>query len=89
VVLVGGEGGDRLTGMSHQLRTLARGLLIRQRVALLTPQERATHIERLAALVEAGKVTPSLDRTYRLPDAPEAMRRLEAGEVRGKIAITV
>ena len=89
VVLVGGEGGDRLTGMSHQLRALIRGSVIRQRVALLTPAERTTHIERLAALIEAAKVTPRLDRTYRLPEAPEAMRRLEAGDVRGKVAITV
>ena len=34
-------------------------------------------------------MTPSIDRTYPLDQAPDAMRRLEAGEVRGKIAITV
>jgi NADPH:quinone reductase-like Zn-dependent oxidoreductase len=89
VVLVGGEGGDRLTGMNRQLWALARGAFIRQRVALLTPDERARHIERLAALIEAGQVTPSVDKTYPLAQAPEAMRHLEAGTVRGKIAITV
>ena len=89
VVLVGGEGGDRLTGMNRQLGALARGSVIRQRVALLTVQERAEHIERLAKLIEAGQVRPSVDRTYPLAQAPEAMRQLEAGAVRGKIAITV
>jgi NADPH:quinone reductase-like Zn-dependent oxidoreductase len=88
-VLVGGEDGDRLTGMNRQLLALARAPFIRQRVALLTAQERATHIERLTALIEAGKVTPSVDRTYPLEQAPEAMRLLEAGQVRGKIAITI
>ena len=88
-VLVGGEGGDRLTGMNRQLLALARAPFIRQRVALLTPQERASHIERLTALIEAGKVTPSVDRTYPLEQAPEAMRLLEAGQVRGKVAITI
>jgi NADPH:quinone reductase-like Zn-dependent oxidoreductase len=76
VVLVGGEGGDRLTGMNRQLWALARGAFIRQRVALLTPDERARHIERLAALIEAGQVTPSVDKTYPLAQAPEAMRHL-------------
>jgi D-arabinose 1-dehydrogenase-like Zn-dependent alcohol dehydrogenase len=32
---------------------------------------------------------PSIDRTYPLEEVPEAMRRLEAGEVRGKVAIAV
>jgi D-arabinose 1-dehydrogenase-like Zn-dependent alcohol dehydrogenase len=34
-------------------------------------------------------VRPSLERTYPLEQAPEAIRRLVAGEVRGKVAITV
>lgn len=88
-VLVGGEDGDRLTGMNRQLLALARAPFVRQRVALLTPEERATHIERLTALIEAGKVTPSVDRTYPLEQAPEAMRHLEAGQARGKVAITL
>jgi NADPH:quinone reductase-like Zn-dependent oxidoreductase len=88
-VLVGGEDGDRLTGMNRQLLALARAPFIRQRVALLTAQERATHIERLTALIEAGEMTPSVDRTYPLEQAPEAMRLLEAGQVRGKVAITI
>ena len=34
-------------------------------------------------------MTPSLDRTYPLDEAPDAMRHLEAGRARGKLAITV
>jgi NADPH:quinone reductase-like Zn-dependent oxidoreductase len=34
-------------------------------------------------------VTPSVDRAYSLADVPEAMRHLDAGQVRGKVAITV
>jgi NADPH:quinone reductase-like Zn-dependent oxidoreductase len=36
-----------------------------------------------------GQVTPSIDRTYPLDQVPEAMRQLEAGQVRGKVAITI
>jgi NADPH:quinone reductase-like Zn-dependent oxidoreductase len=40
-------------------------------------------------LIEAGNVTPVIDRTYTLSEAPEAMRYLEGGHARGKIVITV
>ena len=56
---------------------------------MLASKERASDLERLAELIEAGTVTPSIDRTYPLEQVPEAMRHLEAGQVRGKVAITI
>lgn len=43
----------------------------------------------LKGLIEAGKVTPVIDRTYSLSEAPEAIRHLQAGHARGKLVITV
>lgn len=43
----------------------------------------------LAALVESGKVTPMIDRTYPLADMPEALRQFEQGHTRGKIVVTM
>jgi NADPH:quinone reductase-like Zn-dependent oxidoreductase len=56
---------------------------------MFAAKERASDLERLTDLIEAGKATPSIDTTYPLDLAPEAMRRLEAGKVRGKIAIAI
>jgi NADPH:quinone reductase-like Zn-dependent oxidoreductase len=56
---------------------------------LLLAQERASDYDRLTDLIEAGQVVPSIDSTYPLEDAPLAVRQLEAGHVRGKVAITV
>ena len=50
---------------------------------------RRTNLERLAVLIEAGKVTPIIEHTYPLHQAPDAMRHLEAGQARGKLVITV
>jgi NADPH:quinone reductase-like Zn-dependent oxidoreductase len=61
----------------------------RVRITALVSEERAGDLERLSPFLEAGTVTPSVDRTYPLAEAPEAMRRLEAGQARGKVAITV
>jgi NADPH:quinone reductase-like Zn-dependent oxidoreductase len=87
-VFVGGENAGSLTGMGRQLRGMLLSTFLNQRLTLLVSKERATDYERLTTLIESGQVTPTLDRTYPLEDAPEAMRLLETGQVRGKIAIT-
>jgi NADPH:quinone reductase-like Zn-dependent oxidoreductase len=43
----------------------------------------------LKELIEAGKVRPVIDRTYRLSETADAMRYLEEGHARGKVVITV
>lgn len=90
VVLVGGEdGGDLTGGMSRQLRAVVLSPFVRQRVAWFIAKERGEDLARLTELLEAGHVTPSIDRTYPLDRVPEAMRHLEAGQVRGKAVITL
>ena len=89
LVLVGGEGGGNLTGMGRQLAAAALSPWVRQRLTLLTPKESHESLERLAGLVDAGSVTPAIDRTFALAQAAEAMRVLVSGQVRGKLAITV
>ena len=43
----------------------------------------------LGELLQAGKVRPVIERTYKLNEAPEAIRQLDAGHARGKLVITV
>lgn len=43
----------------------------------------------LTALIEAGEVTPYVERTYPLAEVPEALRQLAGHHVRGKLAIAV
>ena len=43
----------------------------------------------LTGLIEAGKLTPVLDRTYPLAGTAEGLRRVEQGHARGKVVITV
>jgi NADPH:quinone reductase-like Zn-dependent oxidoreductase len=43
----------------------------------------------LKEMIEAGKVTPVIDRCYPLSETADAMRYLEEGHVRGKVVITV
>ena len=43
----------------------------------------------IRGLMEAGKITPVIDRRYRLSEVPEAIRYLEEGHARGKVVITL
>lgn len=43
----------------------------------------------LAELIESGKITPVLDRSYPLSEVPEAIRYFEESHAHGKIVITV
>ena len=43
----------------------------------------------LKEFLEAGKITPVVDRTYPLSEVPDAIRYLEEGHAQGKIIITV
>lgn len=91
LVIVGGEGGGRWTGgfFRQILRAPLLSLFTSQKLRPLTSKEKKEDLESLAELIDAGKVTPLIDRTYPLIEAPEAIRYLEGGHSRGKIVITV
>jgi NADPH:quinone reductase-like Zn-dependent oxidoreductase len=89
LVFVGGENSGNLTGLGRQLRGALVSPFLRQRLVLLVTKERAADLERLSGLIEDGKLVPSVDRSYPLEEAPDAMRLLEEGRVRGKVVITV
>lgn len=89
-VIVGSEQGGRLLGgFDRQLRAAAVSPFGRQRLTVLVSSENHVDMQRLVDLVEAGSLTPAVGATFPLADAAEAMRRLEAGEVAGKVAILV
>jgi NADPH:quinone reductase-like Zn-dependent oxidoreductase len=91
LVIVGGEGGGRwLGGFDRQiLRAPLLSALVRQRLRPLVSKERKDDLVVLKGLIEAGKVTPVIDRTYPLGEVPEAIRYLQEGHARGKVVITV
>jgi NADPH:quinone reductase-like Zn-dependent oxidoreductase len=90
LVIVGGEGGGRwLGGLDRQLRALLLSRFVGQKLTTLISRENHEDLLVLEELIEAGKVTPVIDRTYPLSEAPQAIRYLEEGRARGKVAIAV
>ena len=89
LVIVGGEGGGRWFGMGRQLRALAVSPFVRQRLTMFIASQRYQDLLVLTELIEAGKVTPAVDRVYPLSEVPQAIRYLEDGRARGKVVISV
>jgi NADPH:quinone reductase-like Zn-dependent oxidoreductase len=90
LVLVGGEGGGRwLGGIDRWLRALVLTPFVGQRLRPLSSKEKHEDLLVLKELIEAGELTPVIDRTYPLSEVPDAIRYLNEGHARGKIVIAV
>ena len=90
LVLVGGEGGGRwLGGLDRPLRAMLLSPLVGQQLGGMVATEKRQHLEVLTELIETGKVTPVIDRTFPLSEAAEAIRYLEQGHAAGKIVVAV
>jgi NADPH:quinone reductase-like Zn-dependent oxidoreductase len=87
---MGGETGGRwLGGTDRQLRAMALSPFIAQKLGTFVSSQPAADLVALAELVEGGKVTPVIDRTYPLSEVPAAIRYLQDGHARGKVVIKI
>jgi NADPH:quinone reductase-like Zn-dependent oxidoreductase len=89
LVLVGGENSGNWIGMSRQLRAVALSPFIRQRLSMFLGTQNVNDLEQVMKLAQTGALTPTIDRTFPLEGVPDAIRYLEGGRARGKIAVTV
>ena len=87
LVLSSGEG--RFAGIDRVARALVSSPFVPQRLRAFLTKETTADLLTLAELVEAGKVTPVIDRTYPLSEVPDAIAYLEEGHARGKVVISV
>ncbi len=91
LAIVGGDGGGKWTGgfFRQILRAPLLSLFTGQRMRPVISKENGKDLETLREMVEAGQVTPVVDRTFSLNEAAEAVRYLELGHAAGKVVVTV
>ena len=91
LVIVGGDGGGRWTGGFFRgvLRAPLVSMFVGQRLHGLSVKENQQTLLALSKLIEAGDVTPVIDRTFPLIEAADAIRYLEQGHPAGKVVVTV
>ena len=88
-VVVGAPSGRWLTGPDRFIKALVLSLFVSQRMVPFVTSANKEDLVVLKDLLEAGKVTPVIDGSYRLSEVPEAIRHLEEGHAQGKVVITV
>src|SRR3954447_20503557 len=90
VANAGGSPDGRLFGpIGAILRVIVVNAFVRQRLRPLLDTWEREHLLAVADLIEAGKLTPVLGRTYPLADTAAGLRYVEDGHARGKVVITV
>jgi NADPH:quinone reductase-like Zn-dependent oxidoreductase len=89
LVIGGGEGGGRWFGVGRQLRALMLSPFVSQKLGTFIAKQNGEDLLVLKGLIEAGKVTPVIGKTYPLSQVPDAIRYLEQGHAQGKVVITV
>jgi NADPH:quinone reductase-like Zn-dependent oxidoreductase len=91
-VLVGGGGPNDGYWVGPMTRPLKAALLspfVSQKFLFFLAEIRKEDLTILSDLMQAGKVTPVIDRQYKLSEVPEAIRYLETGRARGKVVIAM
>jgi NADPH:quinone reductase-like Zn-dependent oxidoreductase len=89
-VMIGGGGPDsgRWIGpLARPLIALASSPFVSQDMGMLLAELNKKDLNALGDLMQAGKVTPVIDRSYKLSEIPAAIRYLEEGHARGKVVI--
>ena len=90
LVIVGGEdAGLWLGGLERQLGAMLLSPLVRQSFRVFVATMHKSELQHLAELVEAGKLSPIIDRTFPLSEAANAIRYMEDGHARGKVVVAV
>ncbi|SLK11570.1 NAD(P)-dependent alcohol dehydrogenase [Arthrobacter sp. P2b] len=90
LVIVGGEGGGKLTGgFERSIGAPFASLFSRQKFKGLVSKETHLDLEALSSLIEAGSVKPAVDTVFPLEEAPAAIAYLHEGRSRGKVVVGV
>jgi NADPH:quinone reductase-like Zn-dependent oxidoreductase len=85
----GGSPGHVIGPVGSILRAVVVNVLVRQRLRPFVAKQNREDLLTLTELIETGKLTPVIDRTYPLADTAEAVRHVEQGHARGKVIVTV
>lgn len=89
LVLSSGTGSAIFGPMGAIIRALATSPFVSQTLGVFPAVVGTEALDQLRELIEAGKVTPSIDSSYELSEVPTAIRHFVDVHARGKIAIVV
>lgn len=89
LVLSGGAGGVWLGPLGSTAIAVVASRFVSHEYRPFLARLNSTDLGELGALIDAGEVTPIIDRTYPLEEVPSAIEYVETGHARGKVPITI
>jgi NADPH:quinone reductase-like Zn-dependent oxidoreductase len=87
--LISNGGGHADGKLGRTVRAMLASMVVRQQASPTVKTQNRDDLVALKDLVEAGKLTPVVDRTYPLTEAPAAIGHVAAGHARGTVVMTV
>lgn len=88
--MAGDLSGRGMTGLLARLITaLVLSRFVSQKLVTFLARPSKEDLTIMRELMATGKVTPVIDRRYKLSEVPEAVRYLEERHARGKVVITL
>ncbi len=88
-IIVGGSGGRWIGPLPRVFKALLLSRFVSQNLSIFLAKTSKEDLTIMRDLMEAGKVTPVIDKHYRLSEVPEAIRYMEEGHAQGKVVITL
>ncbi len=91
-VMIGGGGANEqgfIGLLARPLKALVLSKFVSQEMGMMMADPTQKDLTILADMMQSGKVTPVIDRRYKLSEVPDAIRYLEEGHARGKVVITL
>jgi NADPH:quinone reductase-like Zn-dependent oxidoreductase len=89
IVSSGDSDGRWIGPLSRPVKALLLSPFVSQRLVNFTMKPNGEDLHSLTELIDAGEVTPVIDRRYPLAELPEAIRYQEQGHARGKVVVGV
>ena len=84
-----GDGNRWLGPLGNIIKAAVLSLFVGQTLKAFTAKETTEALDEITELIEAGQLTPVIDRTYPLAAAAEAVQRVEQGSPAGKVTVTM
>lgn len=88
-IIVGGPKGRWIAPVDRVVKARVLSWFVSQDMRMMLADVNKEDLTILRDLMQAGKVTPVIDRRYSLSEVSEAIAYLETGRARGKVIITV
>ena len=84
-----GDGNRWVGPIGNMIKAAVLSLFVGQTLKAFTAKETTEALDEITELIEAGQLTPVIDRTYPLAEAAQAIQLVEQGRPAGKVTVTI